>query len=47
MAGQQVGVVKVSLEGKRLVEFPLISLENVESANFFGRAWDGIKLLFN
>ncbi len=47
MAGQQVGVVKVSLEGKRLVEFPLISLENVESANFIGRAWDGIKLLFN
>ena len=47
MAGQQVGVVQVSLEGRRLAEFPLISLENVESANFFGRAWDGIKLLFN
>ena len=47
LAGQQVGVVKVSLDGKRFAEYPLISLENVPPANFIGRAWDGLKLLFN
>ncbi|HQT27053.1 MAG TPA: D-alanyl-D-alanine carboxypeptidase family protein [Burkholderiales bacterium] len=47
LAGQQVGVVKISLDGKRFAEYPLISLENVSPANFIGRAWDGIKLLFN
>lgn len=47
LAGQQVGVVKVSLDGKRFGEYPLISLENVAPANFIGRTWDGLKLLFN
>lgn len=47
VAGQQVGVVKVSLDGKRYAEYPLVSLENVEPANFIGRAWDSLKLLFN
>ncbi len=47
LAGQQVGVVKISLDGKRFAEYPLISLENVPPANFIGRAWDGLKLLFN
>ena len=47
MAGQKVGVVKVSLDGKRFGEYPLIALETVEPANIFGRAWDSLKLLFN
>ena len=47
LAGQQVGMVKVSLNGKRFAEYPLLALENVAPANFIGRAWDSLKLLLN
>ncbi len=47
MAGQQVGVVKVSLDGRKFGEYPLLALENVEPANIFGRMWDSLKLLLN
>lgn len=47
MAGQRVGVVKVSLDGKKFAEYPLIAIESVEPANMIGRAWDSLKLLFN
>ncbi|MBY0579004.1 MAG: D-alanyl-D-alanine carboxypeptidase [Burkholderiales bacterium] len=47
VAGQKVGVVKVSLDGKKFSEYPLIALESVERANIFGRAWDSLTLLFN
>jgi serine-type D-Ala-D-Ala carboxypeptidase (penicillin-binding protein 5/6) len=43
---QRVGVVKVALEGRPMVEFPLIALEDVPPANFFGRAWDTVRLWF-
>jgi serine-type D-Ala-D-Ala carboxypeptidase (penicillin-binding protein 5/6) len=43
---QRVGVVKVALEGRPMAEFPLISLEDVAPANFFGRAWDTVRLWF-
>jgi D-alanyl-D-alanine carboxypeptidase (penicillin-binding protein 5/6) len=42
--GQRVGVVKVSLEGKAITEFPLVALGEVPVANIFGRAWDTIRL---
>jgi D-alanyl-D-alanine carboxypeptidase (penicillin-binding protein 5/6) len=41
---QRVGVVKVALEGRPMAEFPLIALEDVAPANFFGRAWDTVRL---
>jgi D-alanyl-D-alanine carboxypeptidase (penicillin-binding protein 5/6) len=41
---QRVGTVKVALEGKPVAEFPLIALEEVPAAGFFGRAWDTIRL---
>jgi len=43
---QQVGTVKVALEGRQVAEFPLIALEEVEPANVFGRAWDTVRLWF-
>jgi serine-type D-Ala-D-Ala carboxypeptidase (penicillin-binding protein 5/6) len=45
--GQKVGVVKFTLNGKPMAEHPLVALETVGAANFFGRAWDSMQLLFN
>jgi D-alanyl-D-alanine carboxypeptidase (penicillin-binding protein 5/6) len=44
--GQRVGTVKVSLQGKALGEYPVVALENVAIAGFFGRSWDGMRLWF-
>jgi D-alanyl-D-alanine carboxypeptidase (penicillin-binding protein 5/6) len=43
---QRVGTVKVALEGKPVAEFPMIALEEVEPASFFGRTWDTVRLWF-
>ena len=43
---QRVGTVRVALEGKPVAEFPLIALEEVPAAGFFGRTWDTIRLWF-
>jgi D-alanyl-D-alanine carboxypeptidase (penicillin-binding protein 5/6) len=43
-AGQKVGVVKVTLDGKPLGEFPVIALESVPVAGLVGRAWDSLRL---
>ena len=44
--GQGVGVVKVSLDDKRVGEFPLVALSDVAPANIFWRAWDTVRLWF-
>lgn len=46
-AGQKVGVVKFTLKGKPVAEHPLVALETVSAGNFFGRAWDSVRLMFN
>lgn len=46
-AGQKVGVVKFTLNGKPVAEHPLVALETVSAANFLGRAWDSLRLIFN
>ena len=43
---QRVGTVKVALDGKPVVDFPLIALEDVPPASLFGRAWDTVRLWF-
>jgi serine-type D-Ala-D-Ala carboxypeptidase (penicillin-binding protein 5/6) len=43
-AGQKVGVVKVTLDGKPLGEYPVIALETVPVAGLVGRAWDTLRL---
>lgn len=45
-AGQQVGNIIVELDGKQLLDVPLVAQQTVERAGFFARLWDSIKLLF-
>lgn len=42
--GQRVGVVRVTHHGKPFAEYPLITLEPVAAAGFFGRTWDTLRL---
>ena len=42
--GQKVGTVKVTLQGKPLGEYPVVALQTVAIAGFFGRTWDGMRL---
>lgn len=44
--GQRLGLVKVSLDGRAVAEFPLVALSDVPLANVFNRAWDTIRLWF-
>ncbi len=38
--GQEIGTVKVTLDGKTIASAPLVAIEAVEEAGFFGRLWD-------
>jgi D-alanyl-D-alanine carboxypeptidase (penicillin-binding protein 5/6) len=38
--GQRIGTVKVALGGKVIASAPLVALDGVEEAGFFGRLWD-------
>ena len=42
--GQRVGVLRVTHDGKPFGEYPLIALEPVAQAGFFGRTWDTLRL---
>jgi len=44
--GERVGTVKLTLQNKPLGEYPVVALENVAIAGFFGRAWDSMRLWF-
>ena len=46
-AGQVVGTLKVSIDGKPYGDYPVQALEAVAEAGFFGRLWDTIRLWFN
>ncbi|MEI8384594.1 MAG: D-alanyl-D-alanine carboxypeptidase family protein [Nitrosomonadaceae bacterium] len=46
-AGQRVGSVKISIDGKLMSEYPLVALEGVSIGNIFSRTWDSIRLLIN
>jgi D-alanyl-D-alanine carboxypeptidase (penicillin-binding protein 5/6) len=43
-AGQKIGTLRVRLGNNLLTERPVIALESVEPAGWFGRAWDTIRL---
>ena len=45
-AGQRVGTIKVSLDGKPLGDYPVVALETVQAAGVLGRAMDSIRLWF-
>jgi len=44
--GQAVGTLQLSLDGKPVGEYPLVALEEVPEAGWFGRLWDAIRLWF-
>ncbi|WP_153133102.1 D-alanyl-D-alanine carboxypeptidase family protein [Dechloromonas hortensis] len=46
-AGQKVGLLKVTVEGKPYNEYPVVALENVALGNIFTRIIDTIRLWFN
>jgi serine-type D-Ala-D-Ala carboxypeptidase (penicillin-binding protein 5/6) len=45
-AGQRIGTLRVTLDGEPLADFPVVALEPVAIAGWFGRAWDGFRLWF-
>ncbi|MBY4896593.1 D-alanyl-D-alanine carboxypeptidase family protein [Cupriavidus sp. AU9028] len=45
-AGQQVGTVKLMDGTRKVGEFPVVALEDVPEAGFFGRLWDTVRLWF-
>lgn len=42
----RVGTLKMMVDGKPLLELPVVSLEEVPQASIFGRAWDSMRLMF-
>ncbi|MCP5267463.1 MAG: D-alanyl-D-alanine carboxypeptidase [Zoogloeaceae bacterium] len=46
-AGQTVGTMKVSVDGKAYGEYPVVALEGVGQAGIIGRTIDAIRLMFN
>lgn len=46
-AGQTIGTLKLTLDGKPYGEYPVPALENVPVAGIFGRAVDSVKLWFD
>jgi len=40
----KVGTMKMMVDGKPLLELPVVALETVDQASIFGRAWDSIRL---
>jgi D-alanyl-D-alanine carboxypeptidase (penicillin-binding protein 5/6) len=42
--GDQVGVLRVALDGRPLGEYPVVALESIPQAGIFGRAWDTLRL---
>jgi len=45
-AGQRVGTMKITLDGKPLTEVPVVALNKVELGNIFARGWDAMRLFF-
>ncbi len=42
----KVGTLKMMVDGKPVVELPVLALEQVDQAGVFGRAWDSVRLWF-
>ena len=44
--GQEVGTLKLSVDGKAIGDYPVVALKDVPVAGFFGRLWDAIVMFF-
>jgi D-alanyl-D-alanine carboxypeptidase (penicillin-binding protein 5/6) len=42
--GANVGKLKMVVDGKPMLELPVVALETVNQASIFGRAWDSMRL---
>lgn len=42
--GQELGTLTLSVDGRLLGEYPVVALQDVEVAGFFGRLWDALRL---
>ena len=42
--GDKVGTLKVSLDGREVLNVPLVALEAFPEAGFLGRVWDSARL---
>ncbi len=45
-AGQKVGTMRITLDGKPLTEVPVVAIETVELGNILARGWDALRLFF-
>lgn len=45
-AGQRVGTMKITLDGKPFTEVPVVALDKIEAGNIFARGWDAMRLFF-
>jgi D-alanyl-D-alanine carboxypeptidase (penicillin-binding protein 5/6) len=45
-AGEPTGTLRVSIAGRPIGEYQVLALESVAQANWFGRTWDSIRLMF-
>jgi D-alanyl-D-alanine carboxypeptidase (penicillin-binding protein 5/6) len=45
-AGQRVGTMRITLDGKPLGEVPVVAIESVELGSIFARGWDALRLFF-
>lgn len=44
--GQEVGTLALAIDGRPLGQYPVVALQDVPVAGFFGRLWDAIVMLF-
>ncbi len=46
-AGERIGELRLTLDGKLFGEYPVVALESVGQAGLLGRAWDTLRLWIN
>ncbi len=44
--GQTMGMLRLTLDGETIGDYPLVALNDVPVAGWFGRFWDGLRLLW-
>jgi D-alanyl-D-alanine carboxypeptidase (penicillin-binding protein 5/6) len=44
--GQAMGTLRMTLDGKAVGDYPLVALEDISIAGWFGRFWDSLRLLW-
>ena len=45
--GQRIGILRVRLDDQVIAERPLVALKDVDEGGWFGRLWDGLRLLIS